>query len=127
MLRTGKRHFLRTAFVIAAVAFVAADAAAQVSPFRRVGLTLTKEDLALVEAAAAKLYAGENPRIGSIETWSNEKNKIGGTVVLIAAYTWNKMPCRRVSHQIVTAIRNDPYSVQIDRCRVASGEWKIRF
>lgn len=127
MLRTTKRQVWGAALFMAAAALFAADAAAQVSPFKRVGLNLTKEDLALVEAAAAKLYAGENPRIGSIETWSNEKSKIGGTVVLIAVYTWNNLPCRRVSHQIVAATRRDPYSVQIDRCQVASGEWKIRF
>lgn len=127
MVHARKRRVWPAVLWLAAFTFLAGEAAAQVSPFRRVGLNLTKEDFALVEAAAAKLYAVENPKIGNTETWSSDKSKISGTVVLIAIYTWNSLPCRRVSHQIVAANRKDPYSIQIDRCRVTSGEWKIRY
>ena len=115
------------ALLVASLLAMTAEAAAQVSPFRRAGLNLSKEDLALLEAAGSKLYASDTPKVGATETWSNAKSGNAGTIVLIAVYSWSNMPCRRMSHQITSAARKDPYSVQIDRCRTPAGEWKIRY
>jgi len=115
------------AIALVAMAVLVTEAAAQVSPFRRAGLNLTKEDFALLEAAGAKLYAKETPKVGAAESWANEESKNSGTVILVAAYTWNNMPCRRMTHQIMAAGRKDPHSVQIDRCRTPSGDWKVRY
>lgn len=113
--------------VFAALLTPMAEALAQVSPFRRVGLNLSKEDLGLLETAGAKLYATDTPKVGATETWSNAKSGNAGTIVLIAVYSWNNMPCRRMSHQITSPSRKDPHSVQVDRCRTPAGEWKIRY
>lgn len=127
MSRTRTRSVVTGMLVAAALLASAADAAAQVSPFRRAGLNLSKEDLALLEAAGFKLYASDAPKVGATENWSNAKSGNAGTIVLIAVYSWNNMPCRRMSHQVTSAARKDPYSVQIDRCRTPAGEWKIRY
>ena len=127
MLRPLARAFFAGVILPATLLIVTSEASAQVSPFRRAGLNLTKDDLSMIETASAKLYAGENPKIGASETWANAKSRNAGSVVLVAVYVWNKMPCRRLSHQIVSPARKDPYSVQVDRCQTSSGEWKIRY
>nr|WP_281720704.1 hypothetical protein [Nitrosomonas nitrosa] len=127
MSRLRPSNISSVVLVSASLLVIAGQASAQVSPFRGAGLKLSKEDFALIEAAGSKLYAVENPKVGATESWSNAKSGNGGTVVLTAVYTWNNMPCRRMSHQIVTTTRKDPYSVQIDRCRTPAGEWKTRY
>jgi surface antigen len=118
--------FVRAALAAAAVAGVSFPAAAQVGPFRHAGLNLTSEDLAAIDAASAKLYAAAEPRIGASETWANAKSGNAGTVTLVTIYTWSGMPCRGLVHRITTPSRQDPQTIQIDRCRTAAGEWKIR-
>lgn len=127
MLRPRVRSVCTGMFFMASLLAMTSEAIAQVSPFRRTGLNLSKEDLALLEAAGSKLYASDAPKVGATEAWSNAKSGNAGTIVLIAVYTWNNMPCRRMSHQITSPARKDPHSVQIDRCRTPAGEWKIRY
>lgn len=97
---------------------------AQMNPLKAV-TGMSKEDLAAMEAAAAKLYTDPTTTPGSTEDWEAPSGT-GGTVRLVQWYQYQDMPCARLFHELQRAEAGDPQTFTIDRCQVSSGEWKIR-
>jgi surface antigen len=85
---------------------------------------LTRDDLALLSAASAKVYSPETVAVGAVESWVNPKTGNSGTVTLIRQYERGDMPCRQFTHRIKLAGRAEQ-TYTFSRCRVAPGEWKL--
>jgi len=107
------------------VGTLAVPAQAQLSPFKRSGFELSEEDLELLGAAAQKLYLDESVPVGTVETWSNPASGNTGSVQLIDTFEHKGLPCRRLQHDIKVKDVADPFRYIFDRCKVASGEWKL--
>ena len=95
------------------------------NPFKGSGFKLVDSDLALLKAAAGKLYLGDGVEVGAVEQWSNPETGNHGTVKLIRKHEYKGLPCRRLQHHIELKRVKDPRSFVLDRCRAADGEWKI--
>ena len=113
------------AVILTIFALAAAGAEAQINPFKRTGFELTEADVALLKAAAEKLYLGEEAAVGQVEEWANPESGNQGTVKLVETFTHNDLPCRRLQHDISVAKAADDYRFIVDRCKIPSGEWKI--
>ena len=114
---------LKLAAAILIVA-IAVPATAQINPFGRYQ-RLTEEDMRLIESASAKLYTSDSPKVGSAERWSNPSSGNAGTVTLSQIFEKDGMPCRKLRHSIMVSGEKEPAIFIFDRCRVASGEWKL--
>jgi len=79
----------------------------------------------LLKAAAAKLYVGETAPLGRVETWANAESGNGGRIELVRIFNHQNLPCRRLQHDITVGEAADPFRFLVDRCKVASGEWKL--
>lgn len=110
--------------VLATIA-VAVPAHAQLNPFRRSDFEVTDADIRLATAAAAKLYEGEQARIGDFEDWANPESGNQGSVILVGIFTHNDLPCRRLQHDIEIATSGTPFRYVFDRCKLPTGEWKL--
>ncbi|MEA2782109.1 MAG: hypothetical protein QOK29_3653 [Rhodospirillaceae bacterium] len=103
--------------------------AAIMNPFGPLGLPLTKEDFSKMNAAVTPLLDEDSLALGTTREWSNPKSGNSGTVTLISRFETNfegrKLPCRKIRYHF--SIRNiaDPYNLEINRCRVEDGSWKI--
>lgn len=111
---------------IAAAAIGAASAYAQVSPFRGSRVSLSPEDYKLLTGAAEQLYTAQAPKLGDERSWRNEKSGNSGSVRIVRIYEWQGLPCRQIRHTIRDKSNKDPDTVSIDRCRISTGEWKVR-
>ncbi len=116
------------AVMIAVVMLLASSlpASAQINPFARSDFELPQDDVALLKAAAAKLYEGETAPLGTIEAWTGAKSGNRGTVELVKIFTHKGLACRRLQHDITLASAADPFHFIIDRCQVSPGVWKMR-
>ncbi|CAN0442627.1 unnamed protein product, partial [Ectocarpus sp. 13 AM-2016] len=104
---------------------LALPAQAQLNPFKRSGFELSSEDIALLRAAGARLYEGETAEVGTVETWSNEASGNTGAVQLISIFEHKGLTCRRLQHDIRVDKVADTFRYIFDRCKTASGEWKL--
>lgn len=125
---TEKRVF--KTFALAALAALvltslAPVAQAQFNPFQRSGFELTQQDIELLGAAAAKLYQGETAEVGTVETWSNETSGNTGAVQLLTIFEHKGLTCRRLQHDIQVSKVANTFRYIFDRCKTASGEWKV--
>lgn len=121
---------MRTFFVLGLAAVLLGAVAggpvqAQLNPFTRAGFELSQEDIDLMTAAAKKLYIDESVAVGTVETWSNPESENTGSVQLIGTFEHQGLPCRRLQHDIKIKDVADPFRYIFDRCKVASGEWKL--
>jgi surface antigen len=100
-----------------------------VSPFGPLGLPLTKEDFSNMSAAVRPLLDDESLPLGTTRAWNNPKSGNNGTMTLIGrfetTYQGSNLPCRKIRYHILIKNVADPYNVEIDRCRLADGSWKI--
>ena len=85
---------------------------------------LTDADIRLATAAAAKLYEGEQAKIGDFEDWANPESGNQGSVMLVGIFTHNDLPCRRLQHDIEIATSGTPFRYVFDRCKLPTGEWE---
>ena len=116
--------------VVVALAIIVAGlpsppARAQFNPFTRAGFDLSQEDIAMLEAAAEKLYLDESVAVGSRESWSNPQSGNSGTVALVGTFEHQGLPCRRLQHDIKVKDVQDSFRYIFDRCKTAGGEWKL--
>jgi surface antigen len=100
---------------------------AQTSIFAPTVIGLQNGDFDLMMAAEAKFYVADAPELGTTASWENPKNGDHGTAKLIEVYEWQDLPCRRIQHIVHIVSEKDLQTVTLDRCQVASGEWKFRF
>ena len=121
------RISLSLAVIGLTIGWACAAAHAQISPFGQSDFNLAPDDLALVEAAAEKLYLGDGAAPGTVETWSNPQSGNQGTITLISKFHYKGMPCRRLQHEIKIVHVANPYNFMVDRCEVSSGEWKVLY
>lgn len=88
---------------------------------------LTDEDLQVMNAAASKLRESETTPIGQTETWSNPNSGSSGTVTLLQRFQRRDLPCQKIRHAFRDKAHADASVLDIDVCRLPSGEWKIGF
>lgn len=111
---------------IAVAALLVSAAAAQgINPFGRAGFSLTKTDVATLEAATRPFFDDNTVPLGTSRAWSNPDSGNTGTAILVSRFEYKKMPCRRIQHDIKLAKVADAYHFVIDRCQVADGSWKL--
>ena len=123
----GVRPSLLRAFIALLVLIAGGEkwARAQHNPFYDSELALTDQDLQPLEAAAAKLFNMDQPKIGSVETWNNPATGVRGTVTLTRAEQRNGLPCRTLRYVILNPRLARPTDVALNWCRTEAGEWKI--
>ena len=85
---------------------------------------MTREDVDIVTATSAKLYGNDGATVGTTEAWSNPKSGNRGTMTLTRMFQHDGMPCRQVTHKIRISGRNEQ-TYTFNRCKVATGEWKL--
>lgn len=112
------------ALSLALAASGAGGAGAQINPLKG-DIAMSKEELAAMAAAGAKLYDDPTTEPGTAERWQASSGT-AGTVRLAETYEFDGMPCARLQHEVQRAGAGDPQAFTIDRCRTADGEWKIR-
>ena len=85
---------------------------------------LPQDDLARMEAAAARLYEGRS--IGTVERWRSPDTKNAGEVRLLHSFDSHGMPCRTIDYVIRFEDRRDrPNHYVLNWCQVSEGTWKI--
>ena len=114
-----------TALCAAAVLVGAAAPSLAVNPFQRSGFELAESDVALLKAAAEKLYLNEDVAVGTSESWSNPETGNRGTVTLIDKPSYKNLPCRRLQHDIELEATADLFRFILDRCKTQDGSWKL--
>lgn len=102
----------------------AAPAGAQVSPFGD-SLDLTADDVEMLKAAAAALFADDGARLGDTRTWSNPASGNTGSVSLVKTFEHQGLPCKRVQHVVEQKGRADQVVYQFARCRTSDGTWRL--
>jgi surface antigen len=124
------REAVRMLIVAGLLAFSSLPSRAQiVSPFGPLGLPLTKEDFSNMSAAVRPLLDDESLPLGTTRAWNNPKSGNSGRMTLIGrfetTYQGSNLPCRKIQYHILIKNVADPYNVEINRCRLADGSWKI--
>jgi hypothetical protein len=112
-----------------ATVLLAWPAVGQINPFRGGGGSgpdLTKEDLALMEEAGAKLRSPA-ASVGATEDWHDDATGNHGTVSLLDIRQDGGLPCRKIRHDFVIAKKADRSSYVYDVCQLPTGEWKMKF
>jgi surface antigen len=105
--------------------FLSTAAAQGINPFSRDGFSLSKSDIAQLEAATKPFYEDVTVPLGTSRAWSNPESGNQGTAKLVERFEYKKLPCRRIQHDIKLKKMADPYHFVIDRCQVADGSWKF--
>jgi len=99
-------------------------AVAQMSPFGQSGFTLEESDIAIINQTVAPFYTTSPPPPGTSDAWDNPQSGNRGTATLLKVYDHNDLPCRRIRHDIQVKNVSTLFTFTVDRCQVASGEWK---
>ena len=86
--------------------------------------SLTHDDVTALSAASAKLYTAETVAVGAVEAWTNPKSGNSGVVTIARVFERNGMPCREIVHRI-KLVREGEQTYHFNRCRIATGEWKL--
>lgn len=120
---------MKTVLAAVALALAAAlPAQAQINPFGKWGSTsMTKEDQQMTSQAAASLYQNPAVKKGDIAKWENPASGNSGTVTVTRLFQSKDMPCVGLlySFNIKDTQDKSKKELQSNRCKVASGEWKI--
>jgi surface antigen len=112
------------AMILSLMLSCAWPADAQVSPFGD-SLDLEAEDIEMLKAAAAALFANDDARIGDTKTWSNPASGNTGSASLVKTFEHQGLPCKRVQHVIQQKGRADQVIYQFARCRTSDGTWQL--
>ncbi len=118
------QHSLKA--ILAAVVLLVSSsiAVAQMSPFGLSGFTLDEKDIQIINQAVEPFYATSPPPPGTSEAWDNPNSGNRGTATLMKVYEFNDLPCRRIRHDIRVKNVSTLFTFTVDRCQLASGEWK---
>lgn len=85
---------------------------------------LPDDDIARMEAAAARLYEGRS--IGTIERWRSPETRNAGEVKLLRSFDSHGMPCRTIDYTIRFEVQRDrPNHYILNWCKLPDGTWKI--
>jgi surface antigen len=121
-LRLGALAF---ACIIGALAMGASSANAQISPFSGRGPKMDREDVALMDKAAAPLFQGETFTPGSTASWKNPNSGWSGTVTAKGTAKVSGLSCRVLDYQFDIPKRADERSYTAKWCRTKDGTWKL--
>jgi surface antigen len=116
--------------IVAALATIVAahTAIAQINPFGKWAQAgLTKEDSEMSQKAAASLYEKPDVKAGDSASWQNPTSGNSGTVTATRVFKHKDMPCvgLRYAFDLKDSQDKSKKELQANRCKVASGEWKI--
>ena len=93
------------------------------------GVRLNHHDLKMMTAAAQLLLTDDSLPIGATREWNNPDSGDHGTVQLLKKFDYeyqgSKLPCREIRYHIRSSGNADPYNIELNRCKVADGSWKI--
>jgi surface antigen len=100
-------------------------AQAQISPFSGRGPRMDREDLALMDKAAAPLFQGEAFTPGSTAKWSNPSSGWSGTITATGTVKVSGLNCRVLDYVFDIPKRPDNRSYTAKWCRTKDGTWKL--
>lgn len=119
-----RRYWFRVA---AALVLTAAQARAQVNPFRagRSETRLPPEDLDRMLSSANQLNREPGVAVGSKASWSDPKTGNHGTSSVERIFKHNGMTCHLLQHE--TFVREEPQlrRFELTWCLTPAGEWKV--
>lgn len=122
-----------TSRLIALMAFSTAlgwalSANAQFNPFLGAANTpaLTSDDWGLLNDGADKLNADPRAHSGQTERWKNPRSGASGSITLTGAFRTDGMDCHALRYTIAVRSRTGTRSYNVNWCRDAAGEWKIK-
>jgi hypothetical protein len=100
---------------------------AQINPFRGYkGPTLSKEDYAAGNAAAKKLLTDDQAELGKSEPWTGPTSGNTGTLTVEKSYRRQGMDCRTLKSEVhYKKPHTSPRTLNLNVCRLHSGEWKL--
>ncbi|HXT82361.1 MAG TPA: hypothetical protein VN702_22555 [Acetobacteraceae bacterium] len=122
---------LRLTFLLGAGLTLAGPANAQINPFgkTRSNAQLSQSDLAMMNAAAERVYTAKPPVEGASQTWSNPATGAFGKVTLLHAYRGKyrgeNYDCRKVQYDVTIKGQYKPGEYVVNWCDVLSEGWKI--
>ncbi len=110
------------------LAFVSMGSYAQVGVFGN-AIPLTKQDYAAMAAAAQPLLNDDSLPIGTTREWRNAASGNHGAIELVERFVYDyqgsKLPCRKLKYHVDGKAPIQPYNLELNRCKVADGSWKI--
>jgi hypothetical protein len=101
---------------------------AQINPFRGYkGPTLSKEDLASGQAAAARLLTEDQAQVGKSEDWAGPTSGNTGSISVQKAFQRQGMECRGLRSEVryKEDSTSSPRVFNLNVCRTKAGEWKL--
>jgi hypothetical protein len=113
--------------VLSAMLLTSSTVQAKTSFFAPTIIGLPSGDFELMMAAETTFHVAEPPVAGTTASWENPENGDHGTAKLIEVFEWQGLPCRKIQHIVHIVREKDLQTLTVDRCQVASGEWKYRF
>ena len=117
---------MRKTFAVLSVfsALMAAPALAQVNPFGD-AVELTREDLDAMGKVGQPLL--ETGTLGQSAQWSNAATGRNGVTTLAGEETYKNLPCRTLKYDINQPENPKHQTYSLTWCKVAPGDWKIKF
>jgi surface antigen len=88
------------------------------------GFDLSDEDRTLAKDSQSALLADTAAAPGAHVDWSNPVSGTSGSVILVKAFDYDGLPCRRLAHRFEHRGRADAVYLQTIRCQTAEGTWK---
>ena len=85
---------------------------------------LNTDDIARMNAAAARLYGGH--AVGMVERWRNPDTMNAGSVILQQRYKAEGLPCLRMEYTIrFHNAKQQPTHYAVSWCKVPGDQWKM--
>jgi surface antigen len=109
-------------FLFVAACSAAASAQGLVDPFGRDTVTISRDDLALMNQAIEKVL--EANKVGAKAAWKSTTTERAGRASLLKVFKQKDMRCGEVEH-VFTAGGGRRYVLPY--CKTASGQWKLAF
>jgi surface antigen len=122
------RGISRLVLLASLLAFVSMGSYAQVGVFGN-AIPLTKQDYADMASAAQPLLNDDSLPIGTVREWRNAASGNHGAIMLVERFVYDyqgsKLPCRKLKYHVDGKAPVQPYNLELNRCKVADGSWKI--
>ena len=122
------RGTLRIVMLASLLAFVSVGSYAQVGVFGS-AIPLTKQDYDAMRSATEPLLNDDSVPIGTTREWSNANTGNHGAIKLLGRFEYDyqgsKLPCRKLAYHVEGKAPVQPYNLELNRCKVADGSWKI--
>ena len=100
-------------------------AQAQISPFSGRGPRMDREDLAMMDKAAAPLFQGDTFTPGATSSWKNPASGWSGTVTATGTTKVSGLSCRVLDYKFDIPKRTDDRTYTAKWCRTKDGTWKL--